>query len=62
MVNKKTHHIKQPRKPADYKDDVYGKNIIVHEFHEFIDTNFTNCFGEFLVPDPLKGELIQINY
>jgi len=30
MINKKTHHIKQPRHPADYKDDMYGEYVLVH--------------------------------
>ena len=30
VVNKKAHHIKQPRKPADYKYDMYGKDIWIH--------------------------------
>jgi hypothetical protein len=32
MVNKKAHHIKKPRKPADDKDDMDGKNIVIHEY------------------------------
>jgi len=32
MVNKQAHNIKQPRHPADYKNDVYGEYIVVHGY------------------------------
>lgn len=47
MINKKAHHVKQPRHPADYKNDMNGENVLVHEAEP---------------PNPLKGELFDLHY